>query len=94
MGLNITAISIAALISIVVSGCATTRSVSPADTDARNQTWRFDCCNPGLDEGTKWMCDRAIKNPDHVLVDTDGNRYEFVWSECEIGKEPWRKWEE
>lgn len=77
---------------LMATSCASRSVLTPADRVA-NETFRFDCCDPGLGEGTKDMCRQAIKNPAHVLYDTDGNRYEFVWSDCEIGKERWRQWD-
>lgn len=79
---------------IFLTGCQSvkTRIITPADRVA-GETFRYDCCDPGINADTKWDCDRAIKNPDHVFVDTDGNRYEYVWSDCKIGEEPWRKYE-
>lgn len=87
-----------AMLLVALSGCpalknVTKRDVSPADRDARNQTWYFDCCNPALNEGTKELCKDAAVDEDHILHDTEGNKYVFIWSECEIGKERWRKWE-
>ena len=76
----------------VVTGCAGAKNVTPADR-VRNETFRFDCCDPGLNSGTKDMCDMAKENPSHALKDMEGNRYEFIWSDCGVGKEPWRKWE-
>lgn len=73
-------------------GCTARSVVTPADR-VRNETFRYDCCDPGLGAADKEWCDLAIKNPDHAFVDTDGNKYEYVWSDCKIGEEPWRKYE-
>lgn len=76
------------LFSAVLAACMRAKVVQ------QPSTVYVDCCDPGIDEGTKWMCDRAIKNPDHTLIGADGIRYEYVWSDCKIGEEPWRKYED
>jgi len=78
---------------LLFSGCIAKPCVLPSDRDAHNQTWYYDCCDPGLSSGNKEMCDMAAKDDDHILWDTDGNKYVFTWSDCKIGEEPWRKWE-
>lgn len=78
------------IVTLVMGGCAASRAVSPADRRAKNQTWYFDCCDPGLDAGTKELCDYAGKDEDHTRWDLDGNKYVYVWSDCKIGGEPWR----
>ena len=82
------------IVLVAVTGCVPSTSVVPADQNAANQTWRYDCCDPSLNAGIKDMCKAAAKDADHVLWDQDKNRYEFIWSECKVGKEPWRKWED
>lgn len=83
------------LSTFLMSACAglPKNDVGLADRDAHNQTWYFDCCNPALSAGTKELCKDAAVDEDHILHDMDGNKYVFVWSECEIGKERWREWE-
>lgn len=78
---------------MTINGCAGLSTKHPADR-VENETFTYDCCNPGLDAGTKEMCKMAQEDEDHVLWDDDGNQYVFIWSDCEIGKEPWRKYEE
>lgn len=80
------------LISSLV-GCAGLKTPTPADKDAKNQTWTYDCCNPGLSEGTKELCQIARKTKNHTLVDNYGNHYKFIWSDCEPGKEKWQEYE-
>ncbi len=70
-------------------GCAGLQVKTPAD-NIYNETFTYDCCDPGLSQGTKEMCDMAIKDKNHTLVDDYGNKYKFIWSDCKIGKEPWR----
>ena len=77
---------------LTISGCHAHVGPTPADR-VSGETFRYDCCNPGLDVGTKEMCKWAAEDEDHILWDDDGNKYEFIWSDCEIGKEPWRKYE-
>lgn len=81
------------LFSIVLAACVSAKSVTPADRGIHGETFRYDCCDPGLDEGTKWLCDMARKRADRTLTDTDENKSVFIWSNCEEGKEPWRKYE-
>lgn len=78
---------------VMVFGCAMTRSVTPAE-NVKNDTFWYDCCNPGLASGTKEMCDLAKNSPNHTLKDEAGNKYKFIWSDCEIGKEPWQDFED
>jgi len=85
-------LNLLSLVILLMGSCASVKSVDPADR-AKGKKFYFDCCNPGLDEGTKWMCGRAANEPDATIKDTYGNLYIFVWSECEKGKEPWREWE-
>lgn len=75
-----------------LTGCMGSIGVTPADR-VKNERFRYDCCDPGLSSGTKEMCDMAKDARNHVLIDNDRNRYEFIWSDCEPGKEPWRKLE-
>lgn len=75
-----------------IVGCASRGNVLPNDR-ARNSTFRMDCCDPGTNAGTKELCRWAKDAPSHTLVDKEGNRYEFIWSDCEVGSEPWRRWE-
>lgn len=77
---------------LALTGCMGTRNVTPADR-VKNERFRYDCCDPGLSAGTKELCNMGKDSPNHALVDQDGNRYEFTWSDCEVGKEPWRKFE-
>lgn len=89
MGLKIVAF---AFLIPVIASCAGAKAVSLADR-VKNETFRFDCCNPGLSETDKWFCKEAARVPNHTFWDEDGNKYEFIWSDCEVGKEPWRKYE-
>ncbi len=82
-------IFIISLLSLI--GCAGLQSQTPADGDTRNQTWVYDCCNPGLESGTKEMCEMATVAKNHILIDNYGNKYKFIWSDCKIGNEPWRE---
>jgi len=77
---------------VAQTGCMGKSVVTPADR-ANKQTWYTDCCNPGLSAGDKELCGYAAKDEDHIRWDTDGNRYVYVWSDCEVGKEPWRKYD-
>lgn len=52
-----------------------------------------DCCNPGLSADEKQMCKFAAEDDDRTRWDVAGNKYVYVWSGCEVGKEPWRKWD-
>lgn len=81
-------------IGLVGEGCVPVRNVTPADQNATRQIWRLDCCDPALLPGSKDLCKMAAGDADHVLWDTDGNRYEFVWSDCGVGREKWREWED
>lgn len=86
---------LAGLLAGLLVGCATMKEgVGPADREAQNQTWYYDCCNPSLQQGDKELCKIAAKDEDHILWDTDGNKYVYIWSDCEIGKERWREWED
>lgn len=76
---------------MVAPGCVLTKSVNPADR-VKNEVFKFDCCDPGISSGTKEMCDLARDSKNSTLVDGDGNRYKFYWSDCTKGAEPWRKW--
>lgn len=53
----------------------------------------YDCCDPGLNQTAKENCGFAGKRSDHILTEINGDRKVFVWSSCEVGKEPWRKYE-
>lgn len=77
---------------IWLNSCAGLKTVNPADR-VKGETFYYDCCNPGLSAADKEMCKMAQEDDDHILWDDDGNKYEFTWSDCEIGKEPWRKYE-
>jgi len=81
------------LLLVTLSGCVGFQGPTPADRNFTKQTWTYDCCNPGLSEGTKDMCKMAATARNHVLIDNYGNRYKFIWSDCKIGDEPWQKWE-
>jgi hypothetical protein len=83
---------VSVILLIAQTGCMAKNGVTPADR-VKNETFRYDCCDPALSSGTKEMCDMAKSSTNHTLIDNDKNRYEFVWSDCEVGKEPWRKWE-
>lgn len=83
------------LLVIVTVGCSIPKSKpkpNPADR-VSGETFYTDCCNPGLNAGDKEMCDMAAEDEDHILWDDAGNKYVFVWSDCKIGEEPWRKWD-
>lgn len=85
----------AVIILILTNGCSalkTKTGVNPADR-VKGETFYTDCCNPGLSAANKEMCKMAQEDEDHILWDQDGNKYVFIWSDCEIGKEPWRQWE-
>lgn len=76
------------LLTAFLTGCA---AIKPSPSDrVKNEAFRFDCCDVGLNPGTKEMCQMALADEDHVLWDWDGNKYEFIWSDCEKGSEPWR----
>lgn len=77
----------------VLTGCSGLQGPIPADRNAIKQTWTYDCCNPSLSEGTKDMCKMAATARNHTLIDNYGNRYKFIWSDCEPGKEKWREYE-
>lgn len=92
MGLK-NAVILIGTITLGMGGCAGNQVVSPADRAAVKQTWRIDCCNPGLSESYKYMCKDALLEPDRTLRDQAENQYIFTWSDCAEGKEPWRKYE-
>jgi len=71
-----------------MGGCILSKNVTPAD-QVKGERFAYDCCNPGITPGTKAMCKLAEDSPNHTLIDPDGNRYEFIWSDCRIGNEVW-----
>lgn len=84
--------SLCLLFFLFLSGCAAKIEPVPADR-VQHETWHYDCCDPGLSSGTKDMCKYAQESATHTLIDNDGNQYKFIWSDCEIGQEPWRRFE-
>lgn len=54
----------------------------------------FECCDPGINAAQKDMCKWLVEKDANALRDMEGNLYQAVWSDCEKGKEPWRKWED
>lgn len=76
-----------------LGGCATTKVVTPAD-DVKGHTWYYECCDPGIDQTQKFYCQVASAARNHTLQDTDNNQYVYVWTGCEVGKEPWQKYED
>lgn len=77
---------------VALTGCMAKNGATHAN-HVKNETFRFDCCDPGIHAGTKEMCDLGRDAKNHTLVDGDGNKYNFIWSDCKPGEEPWRKWE-
>lgn len=67
--------------------------VSKAVINPVNREQYIDCCDPGLSADDKAICKDAAKDEDHIVWDGYGNKYVCIWSDCEIGKEPWRKYE-
>ena len=91
MGLKIIIVAFAIVLNGLI-GCTATNAVTPAER-VKNKTFWYDCCNPGITSGTKEMCELAKDSPNHTLKDEAGNRYKFIWSDCEVGKEPWKDYE-
>lgn len=89
MGLRTALITITLL---AATSCATQKDARNP-VPAKRETYRVDCCDPGIDADTKFVCKWAIKNPSHIFVDARGKLFETVWSECKPGEEPWRKYE-
>ncbi len=52
-----------------------------------------DCCDVGLNRTEKEDCAFAAESQDHTLIKRNGDTKTYVWSSCEIGKEPWRKFD-
>lgn len=77
---------------ILISGCTPRNIVAPSDRNLHGQKFFYDCCDPSILEGTQQLCDDAAKDEDHILWDTDRNRYIYVWSDCLPGEEPWRNY--
>lgn len=91
MGLKFVVIAVGM---IAMSGCATMSKPKPNPADrVSGETFYTDCCNPGLGAADKELCSMAAEDEDHILWDDAGNKYVFIWSDCKIGEEPWRKWE-
>lgn len=86
-------VTLTSIVTLAMGACVAKQIVMPADRHTYGWVWCFDCCNPGADKGLKELCEIAGKDEDHMMWDTDGNRYVYVWSDCEVGKEPWRKFE-
>lgn len=89
MGLNTALMSV---LFLLLGACAPKVAVNPADRVSK-QMFYYDCCNPSLHPDDKDMCRMAAKDEDRILWDTKGNKYTYIWSDCKIGGEPWRKWE-
>jgi hypothetical protein len=58
-----------------------------------DKTYYYDCCDPAISADAKLGCKVAPQLPNHTIVDENSDRYKFIWSDCETGKEPWRKYE-
>ena len=84
MGLKI--VSVAILIGLL--GCMARKNVVVG-----NVKHYYDCCSPSLQADAKIGCRVAKNYPNNTIIDENGDRYIFIWSDCEVGKEPWRKWE-
>lgn len=91
MGLKNSVLIASAVAMLMASGCAGNRaSVTPVEK--RHKYW-FECCDPGIPAAQKDMCKWLVERKTNTLVDGAGNLYVAIWTGCEEGKEPWRKYE-
>lgn len=81
-----------AFVAILVAqtGCMAKKDVTKKDI---NKYW-FECCNPGINAAQKDMCKWLVEEKTNAFRDREGNIYQAVWTGCDEGKEPWRKWED
>lgn len=74
---------------VAQTGCMAKKGVIKKEAD---KYW-FECCDPGIPAAQKDMCKWLDEKKGNTLIARDGTTLIALWSGCEEGKEPWRKWE-
>jgi hypothetical protein len=73
---------------LVLGGC-----MAKKDAIKKADKYWFECCDPGIPAAQKDMCKWLDERKGNTLIARDGTDLTAVWTGCEEGKEPWRKWE-